>query len=321
MNTIKTFSEYVLSQIQEHLPERYQKADCRIQEVLRNNGVYGTAMEFDVQGENAVCCIHMDPYYAEFKQGKLIAEIMKEIVIQIQETYEIEKLMKESHIEDFQYMKPYLRISLVNTGRNRQRLPGMPHMEMEDLSIVCRVEIPSPEGYGRVEVTNDMLKGWGISKEMLFDTAFKNMQESRDYILQAASLKICELFADAPAPENLLDAPADAELDPREVFYILTNKECFQGASAIVCPWVMEKVSGLFPEGFYILPSSTHEILIVSENGEKDVKELVEMVRDVNRTEVRREEVLSDHIYEYDRENRRICQVPEPKERKRGMER
>lgn len=123
MNTIKTFSEYVLSQIQEHLPERYQEADCRIQEVLRNNGVYGTAMEFDVQGENAVCRIHMDLYYAEFKQGKPIAEIMKEIVIQIRETYEIEKLMEENHIEDFQCMKPYLRISLINTGRNCQRSP------------------------------------------------------------------------------------------------------------------------------------------------------------------------------------------------------
>lgn len=42
------------------------------------------------------------------------------------------------------------------------------------------------EGYGRVEVTNDMLRVWGISKEMMFDTAFKNMQESREYILQAA---------------------------------------------------------------------------------------------------------------------------------------
>lgn len=89
----------------------------------------------------------------------------------------------------------------------------------------------------------------------------------------------------------------------------------------MVCPWVMEKVSSLFPEGFYILPSSIHEILIVPGNGEENAGELGEMVRDVNRTEVRREEVLSDHIYEYDRESGRICQVPEPKERKRGMER
>ena len=42
-------------------------------------------------GGNTVCSIHMDPYYGEFKQGKPIAEIMKEIIIQIQEAYGIEE--------------------------------------------------------------------------------------------------------------------------------------------------------------------------------------------------------------------------------------
>lgn len=321
MNTVKKFSEYVQMQIQEYLPEQYQEADCHMKEILRNNGGYGTSMEFHVPGENVVCSIHMDPYYAEFKQGRPFGEIMEKIAIQIQDTYEIEKLMKEIHIEDFQRIKAYLRISLVNTGRNRERLLCMPHMEMEDLSMVCRVDIPSPEGHGRMEVTNDVLKVWGISKETLFDTALKNMQESKDYIMQAGSSKIYELFADATAPENLLNAPADVALDPGELFYVLTNKENNRGASAMLCPWVMKKVSDLFPEGFYIIPSSIHESLIVQENGGKSVKELREILRNVNRTAVENEEVLSDNIYQYDRETERICQVPKPMEKKREAER
>lgn len=87
--------------------------------------------------------------YKTCKRGKPIGEIMGEIAEQVQKTYEIEKLIKKNHMEDFQCMKPYLRISLINTGRNRQRLLHMPHREIEDLSMVCRVDIPSPEGNGR----------------------------------------------------------------------------------------------------------------------------------------------------------------------------
>ena len=143
----------------------------------------------------------------------------------------------------------------------------MPHREIEDLSMVCRVDIPSPEGNGRMEVTDSVLKAWGISRETLFDTALKNMQESRDYVMQTASSKYRELFANGPVPENLLNASGDTPLAQGELFYLLTTKENIQGASAVLCPWVMEKVSEFLPEGYYILPSSVHECLILSKNG------------------------------------------------------
>ena len=50
-------------------------------------------------------------------------------------------------------------------------------------------------------------------------------------------------------------------------------------------------------------------------------QELGKIVREVNRTEVSRADVLSDRVYEYDREKEKICQVPESIERKRGLER
>ena len=321
MDTVREFSEYIRTQIQEYLPETYQEADVYVKEELRNNGIYGTVMELCVPGEHVVCTIHMDPYFAGFGRGKSIGEIMGEIAEQVQKTYEIEKLMKKNHVEDFQCMKPYLRISLINTGRNRQKLLHMPHREIEDLSMVCRADIPSPEGNGRMEVTDSVLRAWGISEETLFDTALKNMQESRDYVMQTASSKYRELFANGPVPENLLNTSGDTPLDPGEFFYLLTTKENIQGASAVLCPWVMEKVSELLPEGYYILPSSVHECLIVSRNGGLSAKELKGMVRNANQTAVSNEEILSDNVYQYDRDMGRVCQALKPVEKKRGTER
>ena len=77
----------------------------------------------------------------------------------------------------------------------------------------------------------------------------------------------------------------------------------------------------LFPEGYYLLPSSIHEMIIVPKDGNISPKELGEMVRNVNETEVAREEVLSDRIYEFDKEKRQLCQVPESIEKEKEMER
>ena len=51
----------------------------------------------------------------------------------------------------------------------------------------------------------------------------------------------------------------------------------------ITQPEVLNKLEQLFPEGFYVLPSSVHEVLIVPDNGEMELKMLGEMVREVNK--------------------------------------
>lgn len=45
------------------------------------------------------------------------------------------------------------------------------------------------------------------------------------------------------------------------------------------------------------------------------------MVREVNREAVSREEFLSDRVYEYDREQKKIRQVPESIKKEREAER
>ena len=57
----------------------------------------------------------------------------------------------------------------------------------------------------------------------------------------------------------------------------------------------------------YILPSSIHEvILLLDDEYVQSSEELREMVRETNRMVVDQEEVLSDHIYHYDREKDEI---------------
>lgn len=53
-------------------------------------------------------------------------------------------------------------------------------------------------------------------------------------------------------------------------------------------------------ESVLILPSSTHEVILVPMNqGSYSKKELVDMVSEINDTQVAREEVLSNSVYIY----------------------
>lgn len=51
MDTVRKFSDYVRMQIQEYLPEQYQRADGHIKEILENNGVCKGATTFGRTGE------------------------------------------------------------------------------------------------------------------------------------------------------------------------------------------------------------------------------------------------------------------------------
>ena len=54
------------------------------------------------------------------------------------------------------------------------------------------------------------------------------------------------------------------------------------------------------------MPSSVHEVILLPENRIKNAENLLQVVMDVNRMQLAPEEVLSDTVYYYDRENGKI---------------
>lgn len=56
-------------------------------------------------------------------------------------------------------------------------------------------------------------------------------------------------------------------------------------------------------ERIIIIPSSVHEVIVMSYDSEMDILGLNEMVQEVNRTALDATEVLSNHAYLFDGEN------------------
>ena len=68
----------------------------------------------------------------------------------------------------------------------------------------------------------------------------------------------------------------------------------------------MEMVGEILQRDYYILPSSVHEVVILPYSREISKREMDDMVKDINETQVAEEEVLSDHVYLYERSTGRF---------------
>lgn len=53
-----------------------------------------------------------------------------------------------------------------------------------------------------------------------------------------------------------------------------------------------------------LLPSSVHEVILLSDKGEMSVRELETMVQEINQEEVQPADCLSDSVYHYDAKER-----------------
>ena len=86
--------------------------------------------------------------------------------------------------------------------------------------------------------------------------------------------------------------------------YVATNDNGLFGASVVAYPGMLEEAVQRLQGDYYILPSSIHEVLLVSAKEVQDYRELEAMVRQINEAEVAPAERLSDRVYHYDSRDR-----------------
>lgn len=308
MNETRMFADEVASGIMKYFPENRQ-IQCRVVETMKNNNVTRVGITFHEQGDKVGPVIYMEPYREAATDGRPMSEIMREIAGIASRSMDKTELFGSLDYGDYESVKEYLSVTLINGRDNRQMLSRMPHRQMGDLALILELKFPMEEGVGSIKVSREMAELWAVDKDTLFAQAQENGLKAEPPSLQRMEDTMLSLAFDRDAAENLLENPAPEEVPSQ--LYVLSNMSKNKGAAVLSYPGVLEKADQLFPKGFYILPSSIHELLIVPKSPEIDPRELGEMVRAVNRAEVAKEEQLSDRVYEYDREAGTIRQVPE----------
>lgn len=255
----------------EYAMEVAKKVNGDVREVEKANGVkfIGVTVRSD---SNITPTIYIDQMYADDLTIDEAAEKVKKI-------YEERKIdhLDLNYLNDYETVRPMLRARLYNK-KTRAEVYKKVQDPFDDLIIVPVVDGVIENGSFRVQESH--LKMWGVTADEVISQAEKNSSERCTF--QTMKEVLVEMMGSSIADE----IPDD------NMMYVISNTERMFGAYSIIpmLPELKEK----FPEGFAIIPSSVHEVLLVLV---KDNEGLDDIIRNVNENELAAVDVLGDHAY------------------------
>lgn len=297
---IEKFMENVIQEIKKELGKMYHVG---IVEVIKNNGIVCHGIVIRDGDTNISPCMYADGIYEEFSAGEASLEEAVEKVLRIYRENRAAENFDTGLLTDYRNACQMLRGCLVNTGRNREFLEDVPHREFLDLSLVYGVEVCGLEqGIGTIRIHNSHLGLWGVEEEDLFAAVRENMAHMEDATLESMSDVLMDLTG--------VNLCSDAEKD---FLYVLSNKNRLNGAVQMMNERMLETAADRIGEDFIILPSSLHELLLVPDGNrggtEEYVRELADTVREVNDTHLKPWDILSYHVYRYEKETGKLAIV------------
>lgn len=192
--------------------------------------------------------------------------------------------------------KEQIIFRFINTEYYEEFLNYVPHREFHDLSIVY-YELGQDKRRATL-ITNQAADEQDLSEQELYELAMKNTKEWSSPTVKKMSALLKEF------DEEIKDeSPEEQEI------YIITNEYNQFGAVSILYEDTLDKVAQIAGTDLYLLPSSEHEFLAITVNGQWPLDELQRLVYHVNMTQVDPKERLSNQVYHYDMTTKEITQA------------
>ena len=280
---------------------------ARVYKVMKNNSLELDSLVLLKEGKNFSPNIYLQPYYEAYQEGVKIGELIQRLC-NIYQNCTV-PIVDSNFTYSYEQMKPFIIYRLVNYERNLKLLEKIPHIRYLDLAITYHCLVREDEdGIGTIRITNEHIMHWGTHLKELHELASENTKRLFPEIIRSMEEVMRSMLLEelAGQEEEMQEKVNPFILDTSKQkykMYILTNQKGINGASCLLYPDVMNKLSEEFQSDFYVFPSSIHELILVPTHDNKSNNEYSNMVREINATQVAREEVLSDHVYYYSRVN------------------
>ncbi len=267
--------------------------DVSVNAVLKNNGRIRQGLILREENINISPTIYLEEYYQRFLLGVRVETIAKEI-LKVYGQVRFESPMDANFIGDYEQIRGQIVYRVINREKNKELLKHVPYKEYLDLAIVYYLLFDSTRyGSASMMINDTHLRIWGVDEEEIHKRAKENTKKLLPYQFKTMAQIVAEMLGQP------LDVFEDA-------LYILTNKNRSYGAAAMLYPGCLETIGEELEGNYYVIPSSVNELIMVREEDAPDEEGLASMVRAVNESQVPDEEVLSDHIYYFDRRDNRL---------------
>lgn len=287
------------------LKEKFGGPSVVVSNIRKNNDVEREAFCIckEPQNEKEMIPIYSeDCYRAYMAQGITLNQCVERIA-EIQERVERENIfsMMRHKLMDWESVKFNIYPMLLSTELNRDNLKDIVRRKWMDLSIVYIVRWNVGEdGCCNVKITEQMLDSYGVSARELHEQALLNMKMDGYGIWYVEDI-LLDIMEKQKKAQNNMEPVVRYQLMGKSKklrIFVLTNSLRMFGAAGILdIEFLKDNMGGM---NFYILPSSLHETIIVPAMEKMMWKELNKMIKEINESEVSKEERLSDHCYLYE---------------------
>lgn len=298
------FKNAVLERIKEYLPERFAEAEINLQNVMKNNGVMLTGIVIKLPTCNVAPTIYLEQFFSLYESGKELDDILEELAeLRIQKDSLTN--METELFTNFEKCKAQIKPRLIGAEMNQNILRERPHILIDDLAVIFYIDFGKTEnGFMTVPISNSLFRPWNISVDELYQLAVKNMASKSSLVFQPVGNIIMEMLL--PKMMEIMDCDRkSAEIlfetleGSNNKIYIITNKDKYFGASAILDIQFMKRIIDSIGDNFFVIPSSIHELMLVPADEAMSVMELENMITEINESQLEKEEILSYHPYRY----------------------
>lgn len=281
--------------ILENVKKNFFNAEVETYPILKCNGVKLSGLVVHMDGSNISPTIYLEYFYDELKNGTPLECIIQKVISVFDENKKNPMLLNVSDFFDYEKAKRNVTYKLINYEKNKELLEDVPHIEFLDLAIVFQYVVAvAGDETATILLKNDHLKMWGKPMDELFRLAENNTKKFLGF--QCASMK--EVLGSILGPEEEIEMEVD--------MYVLTNQIGVYGAITMLYKEKLKKISERLKSNLYILPSSVHEVILIPADDMIDPMVLKDMVYQVNRTQLKTEEILSDSVYFFSYEKNEI---------------
>lgn len=319
------FIELIQNKAEEHLGEAFTVSPTS---VMKNNGICLKGIVITGQGEGLSPAFYLEDPYDEFLKGKEADQIVKEITDLYFEVIPKSKISLE-FFQSGQAVREKVLFKLIHFDQNKELLQEVPYIRFLDLAVVFYVDVQDElMEKGSVLIYHSHMELWDMTVEELYQYALQNTPQKREATIQTME-DIMKKAMIQELQEKLGEEKDAAELLNDEFWkknpeilsshvrqenglykmYVLSNAERTYGAAAMLYPQVLQQFADQLAVNLYLLPSSVHEVILIPENGFQDREELLNMVKEVNDTQVAPGEILTYTVYYFDREKGKLAMI------------
>ena len=302
MMNYEIFKEVVKEKFMDYMPDNFKGMELVVMPVEKVNMTYD-GISIRGKDTNISPTIYINDMYKKYQNcGDLEETLMAG-------DFMIRALAQKPPVVDFDSLygdaNEKVVFQHVNTEQNRSFLEQVPHREFQDLSIIYKVVVNVDDrGIQSTNVTNSLAKRLGMNEEQLFKCAAENTRRIFPPKLRSMNDVMKDMFLRDGMPEEIAEMMI-SEVPPEQTLWVISNDRGINGAVTMLYENELHELAENLESDLYILPSSVHEVLAVSTEL-TEPEELAQMVAEVNMQEVALEERLSNQVYHYDKDLRKL---------------